>query len=99
MYMIIIKIDCCGYPQTLCGFSIWTSSDAMWAKGLKGDAECLVRYVGPAESVGDILSKLETQFGQVASSDTLFQTFIKWLKKRMRIYRPLLPDWREVSIS
>ena len=34
MYMIIIKIDCCGRPQTLCGLSIWMSSDAMRAKGL-----------------------------------------------------------------
>ena len=32
--MIIIKVDCCGRPQTLCGLSIWTSSDAMRAKGL-----------------------------------------------------------------
>ena len=32
--MIIIKIDCCGCPQTLCGLSVWTSSDAMRAKGL-----------------------------------------------------------------
>ena len=34
MYMIIIKVDCCGRPQTLCGLSVWTSSDAMRAKGL-----------------------------------------------------------------
>ena len=33
--MIIIKIDCCGCPQTLCGLSIWMSADAMWAKGLR----------------------------------------------------------------
>ena len=33
--MIIIKIDCCGRPQMLCSLSIWTSSDAMQAKGLK----------------------------------------------------------------
>ena len=32
--MIIIKVDCCGRPQMLCGLSVWTSSDAMWAKGL-----------------------------------------------------------------
>ena len=35
MYMIIIKIDCCGHPQMLCSLSVWTSSDAMQAKGLK----------------------------------------------------------------
>ena len=35
MYMIIIKVDCCGRPQTLCGLSVWTSSDAMRAKELK----------------------------------------------------------------
>ena len=34
MYMIIIKIDCCGLPQTLCRLSVWMSSDAMRAKGL-----------------------------------------------------------------
>ena len=32
--MIIIKIDCCGHPQTLCGLSIWMSSDVMQVKGL-----------------------------------------------------------------
>ena len=32
--MIIIKIDCCGHPQMLCGLSVWTLSDAMRAKGL-----------------------------------------------------------------
>ena len=35
--MIIIKVDCCGRPQMLCGLSIWTSSDAMQAKGLKSE--------------------------------------------------------------
>ena len=34
MYMIIIKIDCCGCSQMLCSLSIWMLSDAMWAKGL-----------------------------------------------------------------
>ena len=34
MYMIIIKIDCCGHPQMLCSLSIWTSSDIMQTKGL-----------------------------------------------------------------
>ena len=35
MYMIIIKIDCCGRPQMLCGLSVWISSDTMRVKGLK----------------------------------------------------------------
>ena len=35
--MIIIKIDCCGCPQTLCGLNVWMSSDVMQAKGLELD--------------------------------------------------------------
>ena len=35
MYMIIIKIDCCGRSQTLCSLRVWMLSDAMWAKGLR----------------------------------------------------------------
>ena len=43
--MIIIKVDCCGRPQTLCGLSIWTSSDAMQAKGLKEVFSVMFRHL------------------------------------------------------
>ena len=32
--MIIIKIDCHGHPQMLCGLNIWMLSDTMQVKGL-----------------------------------------------------------------
>ena len=40
--MILIKIDCSGHSQMLCGLSVWSLLVAMWAKGLSNSTYILI---------------------------------------------------------
>ena len=48
--MILIKIDCCGHSQTLCGLSVWSLSVAVRAIGLN--------YRDGVKSIADYLDLL-----------------------------------------
>ena len=49
---------------------------------LIGDATKLVHYMGLDVKVSDIIDKLENQYGQVASSDTLLQSFYQMVHEK-----------------
>ena len=49
---------------------------------LKGEASNIMSILGPRAMVKEILEKLETQYGQVASADILFQGFYQLMQEK-----------------
>ena len=72
MYMIIIKIDCCGCPQTLCSLSVWMSSDVMQAKDRNHEKCCITSLENCSASINDWMNQNRLEMNSDKTEFILF---------------------------